>query len=257
MTKTSCDSKAELLMAGISSDTYRLSDQVIKRPRMDNDEAIAEQNREATYNEASIYILLGNHPSIAKCLRIGPKRSYVVLEYYPNGTLKDYVNRCRPSITESRLKCWARQIIESALYIHLKGVRHSDFRLDQWLLDADFNARLSDFNGSGYDSNLSLGLEGCKAIANEIASHYLPRDPTSDNTVESDLFALGSVLYELAAGQKPFQSLDDHTIESLYTQHSFPDVDGLLFEKIITGCWKRQFSSAEEMLRSTEELYRI
>ncbi|KAL8942848.1 MAG: hypothetical protein Q9211_001211 [Gyalolechia sp. 1 TL-2023] len=203
-------------MAGISSDTYRLGDQVLKRPRLDDDEAIAEQNREATYVEASIYILLGNHPSIAKCLRIGPKRSYVVLECYPNGTLKDYVNRYRPNIAEPRLKCWARQIIESALYIHSKGVRHSDFRLDQWLLDADFNARVTDFNGSGYDANLSLGLEGCKAMGNETASHYLPRDPTADNTVESDLFALGSVLYELAAGQKPFQSLDDYTIECLY-----------------------------------------
>lgn len=125
------------------------------------------------------------------------------------------------------------------------------------MLDADFNARLSDFNGSGYDANQSLGLEGCKAIANEIASHYLPRDPETDNTVESDLFALGSVLYELTAGKKPFQSLDDCTIESLYMQRSFPEVDGLLFEEIITGCWQRQFPSAEEMVRCTQELYRI
>lgn len=108
-------------MAGISSDTYRLKDQVIKQPRMDDDEAITEQNREATYNEASIYTLLRDHPSIAKCLDIGPKRSYLVLEYYPNGTLKDYVNRYWPSIAEPRLKCWARQIIESAQYIHFKG----------------------------------------------------------------------------------------------------------------------------------------
>ena len=248
-------SKAELLMAGISSETYRLGDQVIKTPRLDDDEAIAKQNFMATYNEASVYILLGDHQSIAKCLRVGSRKSYVLLEYYPNGTLKDQVLR-RPPRTP-RLKRWARQIIESAVYIHSKGVRHSDFRLDQWLLDRSFNARLSDFNGSGYDANQALGLEGCKALGNETASHYLPRDPMIDSTVESDIFALGSVLYELTAGQKPFEGLDDDTIESYFMQDRFPDVEGLPLSKIISGCWRRQFSSADRILECAEQLYGI
>lgn len=77
------------------------------------------------------------------------------------------------------------------------GVRHSDLRLDQWLLDNDMDARLSDFNGSGYNARAALGLEGSKALGHKESSYYLPRDPTTDNRNESDLFALGSVLYEL------------------------------------------------------------
>ena len=58
------------------------------------------------------------------------------------------------------------------MFIYTMGVRHSDLRLDQWLLDADLNARLSDFNASGYDAKTALGLEGSKALGHEISSHF-------------------------------------------------------------------------------------
>jgi len=102
------------------------------------------ENCKAMRNEANIYVFLGEYPSIARCLTVAPARDYIELEYYPNGTLKDHLDQHHADITTSYLKRWARQIIESVSFIH--GVRHSDLRLDQWLLDADLNARLSDFN---------------------------------------------------------------------------------------------------------------
>ncbi len=111
-----------------------------------------------------------------------PEKSYIELEYYINGTLKRYVDQRRASITDVFLKRWSRQMIESAVFIHAMGFRHSDIRLDQWLLDADLNARLSDFNGSGYDGQAALGLDGSKALGNESPSHYMPRDPAADST---------------------------------------------------------------------------
>ena len=44
-------------------------------------------------------------------------------------------------------------------------------------------------------------------------------------------------LLPLAAGQSPFESIDDDTIR-LYIQGNFLDVDSLLFEKIMIGFWK-------------------
>ncbi|KAF2254642.1 hypothetical protein BU26DRAFT_392011, partial [Trematosphaeria pertusa] len=81
----------------------------------------------------------------------------------------------------------------------------------------------------------------------EILSHCLPRDPEADNTVESDLFALGSTLYELLAGQTPYEGLSDESIESLIRKGKFPDTDGLLLGDIIMGCWEKKFSSAEDI----------
>ena len=241
-------------MVGISARTYRVGDIVVKLPRIDDEDSITNENFQAMRNEASIYTLLGDHPSLAKCLTVGPAKDYIVLEYYPNGTIKNHIDRHRARITDPCLKRWARQIIESISFIHVMGVRHSDLRLDQWLLDTGLNARLSDFNGSGYDSIEALGLEGSKALGNEISSHYLPRDPIKDNGVESDLFALGSVLYELVAGHRPYESLDDDTIETMYRQGRFPSVEEVLLGDIILGCWNGHFPSAQKVLRFGEQV---
>lgn len=247
----------ELLMVGVSAKTYRTGPLVVKITRIDDEDCITTENRKAMRNEASIYALLGQHPSIARCLTVGPARDYIELEYYPNGTLKDHLDQHHASITTSYLRCWARQIIESVVFIHTMGVRHSDLRLDQWLLDADLNARLSDFNASGYDAKAALGLEGSKALGHEDPSHYLPRDPMTDNGVESDLFALGSVLYELVAGHRPYENLKDNTIQSMYEQGQFPNVEGLLLGEIILGCWKGRFLSAHHVLRFGENAYEL
>ncbi len=244
----------ELLMVGISAKTFRIGNKVSKVLRLDEEEAITAQNIKATCNEASIYILLGDHPRVAKCLYVGPEKSYIELEYYTNGTLKRYVDQHRANITDIFLKRWARQMIEGTVFIHAMGVRHSDIRLSQWLLDADLDARLSDFNGSGYDGQTALGLDGSKALGNESPSHYMPRDPAADSTFESDVFALGSALYELVAGQMPYEGFGPELIETLFRQQSFPSVERLLIGDIIMGCWKRELRSAEEVLDYGEKV---
>ncbi|KAL1985996.1 hypothetical protein VTN96DRAFT_7131 [Rasamsonia emersonii] len=239
----------ELLMVGMSAKTYRIRNTVRKECHvLPDDVGITEQNMEACRNEADVYLILGKHPLIATCLSIGPHREYIDLEYYENGNLKQYINSNRASIIEADLKRWAYQMIESIAYIHSKGVRHSDIRLDQWLVDAGLNARLSDFNASGFDPQPDLGLEARPALGVESPSHYLPRDPEADNTVESDLFALGSSLYELVAGQSPYEDLSDESIESLFRKEIFPSTEELLLGEIIRNCWKRRYRSAKDIL---------
>jgi hypothetical protein len=50
----------------------------------------------------------------------------------------------------------------------------------------------------------------------ENASHYIPLDPEQSNNVESDLFTLRSILYELITGKPPYYDKLDVKIESLY-----------------------------------------
>lgn len=64
---------------------------------------------------------------------------------------------------ERRLQ-WAEQMNEGIAYIHTKGVRCSDLRLEYRLLDDILHARLSDFNVSEHDTNETSPLPGCRAI---------------------------------------------------------------------------------------------
>ncbi|GAD99747.1 conserved hypothetical protein [Paecilomyces variotii No. 5] len=252
LSKSSRPSQDELIMVGIRSNTYLMQNFVRKEHRIvADDDYTTEQNMQSCRNEANIYYILGEHPRVAKCLSMGPDKDYVDLEYYPNGNLKRYVDSNRAQITEADLKRWAHQMIESVAYIHSKGIIHSDIRLDQWLLDDAFNARICDFNASGFDAQPDLGLEMRRPGGLESSSHFLPRDPDTDNTVQTDLFALGSSLYELVAGRRPYEELSDESIELLFEKKTFPDTETLLFGHIISDCWKQKFHSAEEILGST------
>ena len=64
-------------------------------------------------------------------------------------------------------------MIEGVAEIHRNGIRHSDLRLDQWLLDEKLDARLCDFNASGFDANEKLDLQESKSIGLEVYSHFM------------------------------------------------------------------------------------
>ena len=140
-------------------------------------------------------------------------------------------------------------MIASIAYIHSRGVKHSDLRLEQWLVDEDKNLRLSDFNGSGFSDQPHLGLKGRLAQGLESPSHCLPRDPDQECGLETDIFALGSSLYELEVGHKPYEGLSDQWIETLFQEEKFPSTDNLLHGDIIEGCWRRAFRSAKDILQ--------
>ena len=70
----------------------------------------------------------------------------------------------------------------------------------------------------------------------ECASYLLLRDPNLPNTVESNLFALGFILYKVMAGETPYYSKLDEEIETLYKEENFPIVNEYLYSKVIIGC---------------------
>ncbi|KAF2769159.1 hypothetical protein EJ03DRAFT_374689 [Teratosphaeria nubilosa] len=228
------DVKAELLMIGSRSSTYRLGQVVVKVPRIDTEAEITQGNAKATAIEANVYKILGTHDRIANCLYISPTKDMIMLDFYQYGNLKDYVAYHGPT----QLRKWAKQMIEAVQLVHSKGVRHSDIRLDQWLLDSEMNARLSDFNASGYDECPAFGLHGEKAIGDEAPSHFMPRNSSGDNSIRSDLLALGSALYEIEQGSSPFAGADDETITRRFALREFPSVSKLTLGCIILGAWE-------------------
>lgn len=67
-------------------------------------------------------------------------------------------------------------------------------------VDDGLNLRQDDFNSSQYPGYLALGYEK--------GSHCLPRDYKLPNTERSDIFAMGSTLYELLVGKATYNALN-------------------------------------------------
>ncbi|KAI5062425.1 hypothetical protein GOP47_0022964 [Adiantum capillus-veneris] len=132
---------------------------------------------------------------------------FLVYDYMPNGSLD--------SLLYDDRKCealnWARRfniclgLGSALLYLHEEVdqvVLHRDIKSSNVLLDENFNAKLGDFGlsrllqplMSGHDSILVAGTQGYMAL--EIFR-------TGRTTKQSDVFAFGAVLAELATGRKP------------------------------------------------------
>lgn len=200
---------------------------------------------------------MGKHPRITEYLSMDCT-DYVDIKYYPNGDLESYLRKNKSSIAPALRENWFQQIIEAVDYLHEHGVVRSDLALRQFLLDGDLNTRLGGLNKSQYLGHPLLVIGQ--------ASHHLLRDPEELNTVASDLFVLGSTLYELLYGNAPDSEFHPNRldvccveigfnawselsreaqleIEALYRQQAFSDATCVFGGEVIMKCWKGEFSS--------------
>lgn len=60
----------------------------------------------------------------------------------------------------------------------------------------------------------------------------------------TDLFALGSTLYEIFHGTSPYEETPSDEVQKLFMQKEFPNVSGTLCGQIIKQCWLSQVGSA-------------
>ena len=152
---------------------------------------------------------------------------------------------------------WCRQITEAIHYIHLKGVIHSDLRPENCLVHASLlslDILLCDFGGSMCSGQ---GLDG----------KGLPDHPFWNgewlSTPATDIFSLGSVFYTIMTGHWPYKlgltsdrqedrwAYEDR-VEAEQKRRLYPDVTSVQGGKIIQGCWRQQYLTAEGILQAQE-----
>lgn len=211
-------------------------DQVLKYP-------LDASEREYIEHEACIYEILGDHPRILRCY--GLDVAGLRLQRAANGTLRD-VLKAEGSSVRDQLK-WARQLVEAVVYIHGKHVFHCDISPRNCFITDKYDLQLGDFQGV-YVSSDGTVHEG---YSREGSKASLPRQPAKVDQY-SDLFAVGSALYEIMAGHEPYESLDSiddmEEIERLFTKGEFPSTDGFMAHNVIQSCWKSKYDCAQQCL---------
>ena len=90
---------------------------------------------------------------------------------------------------------------------------HRDINYRNFYLDYNLDLKLSDFARSLIDQSLALVCYS--------TTHQLP--DTSSSTIgevritkRTEIFALGSALYEMSTSSEPYEDKDDIEVESLY-----------------------------------------
>ena len=110
------------------------------------------------------------------------------------------------------------------------------------LLDAKDTLKYADFAGSS--------LDGSDATVNYEVRSRLPG--ITRPTERSDVFALGSTLFEMITGSPPYSSESYKDVLRFYKGMSFPDVSKLPLGHVIAKCWKGQFDTASRVAEALE-----
>lgn len=204
---------------------------VIKTP-------LDQENAALILREQRIYERLaekGGHRGLLNYY--GTFEAGIRLEYAPNHHLRT-VNK-EKQISEKQRISWAIQIAEAIDFIHTAGVIHGDLTCANIFLDEGFNAKLADFAGSSID--------GSPLLVGVTASHETPGSLLS---VQGDLFAFGSVLYEIMTTQVPYDDKADDEIQALYTKGVFPDTSFLgTMGHIIRKCWLGKYPRSKTLVQ--------
>jgi len=162
--------------------------------------------------------------------------------------LNDYI-KSETSIPLERRLLWCKQAAQAVSYIHEKNVIHCDISLRNILLDKNLDLLLADFQGVLKSADGKTLLDGG---AREHSKAYMPR-VGDDVCVKTDLFALGTAIYEIMTGHEVFPELNtweegiDEEILSRFENRLFP-TDNHACYHVTEKCWKQQYDSADDVL---------
>ena len=133
--------------------------------------------------------------------------SYVVMEYVDGGTLEPH---CNPEallpvskIVEIIFKC-----TRALDFANQAGVIHRDIKPANILLHGDTDIKISDFGSALITTSMVTQVSGIGSPAymspQQIKEHPL--------TLQTDIYSLGVVMYQLLAGQLPFQASNNFSM---------------------------------------------
>ncbi|CBZ51816.1 putative protein kinase (incomplete catalytic triad) [Neospora caninum Liverpool] len=69
----------------------------------------------------------------------------IVMEFCPNGDVKQVIDRSYRSLTEKRIRHWFFQLVQAVHYLHERNVIHRDIKSQNVFLSRDGSVRLGDF----------------------------------------------------------------------------------------------------------------
>jgi serine/threonine protein kinase len=138
-------------------------------------------------------------------------RAYLVMEYCPGGSLLDRIGRDGSMPTPELIEI-GQKIGRALSVAHEAGVLHRDVKPANILITAYGEPALADFGIARVEG----GQQTATGVVTASLAHAAPEVLGGEGpTAASDVYSLGSTLYELAVGQAPHYRSDEQSVWAL------------------------------------------
>jgi len=143
------------------------------------------------------------HANIVSVFDVGEVDNlpYIVMEHLAGGSLKGRIERTGPLKAGEAARI-AIEVANGLAFAHSKGIIHADLKPSNILFDTNDHAKIADF-GIARTPKEDAGTPELYATAMYVAPE---RVEGKQATVQSDVYGLGLVLYEMLVGRPPFTS---------------------------------------------------
>ena len=216
----------KLIGKGGMADVYLAYDPILKREvavkilksdMADDDAALERFKREA----GAVTQL--SHPNIVDVYDVGDDgdKHYIVMEYVKGHTLKQLIRK-RGAIPYKEAVWMMKQLAGALMEAHRNNIIHRDIKSQNVLIKDDGTIKLSDF-GIALASG-SMQLTHKDSVLGSV--HYLAPEVSKGKqaTMQSDIYSLGIVFYELLIGDVPFKADTPVQVALEHIKKSVPSV---------------------------------
>ncbi|KAJ3084862.1 hypothetical protein HK102_000538 [Quaeritorhiza haematococci] len=194
--------------------SFRNKKVAIKKLRCDN---LSQRARKELMDEASRMRRLA-HPRIVILLGVLEdsvgRTPGLVMEYMDHGSLYTRINSLEPALPWKDRISIARDVASGMAYLHRVGLIHRDLKSQNVLLDSYNRAKITDFGMSMVRTESRSYIQVSEAAGSVywMAPECFGLQPRVSN--QSDVYAFGIILWELAAWSVPYYGIADARIES-------------------------------------------
>jgi len=205
-----------------------------------------------------------SHPQLVPVHRAGwwDGSGYLAMEYVPGGSLAGAAAG-KPLPIRRALRL-VEQLTEVVGYLHRQGVVHGNLKPSNVLLAAGEIPRTSDFRFFGGLFSRPALADGDDPSSLGYLAPELVEDPRAEPRPYTDIYGLGTILYELLTGRPPFSAAtapemleDVHSRDpvppSQLNSEVTPRLDACCLRCLRKNPWRR-YVRAYDLLRSLRSL---
>ncbi|MCE9636262.1 MAG: serine/threonine protein kinase [Planctomycetes bacterium] len=164
--------------------------------------------------EAAVMLQL-SHPGLVRAIDAGdcPHGRFLVMELVRGESLAALVRRCGPLPEKEAIRV-ALQIARALAYCARLGLTHRDVKPSNLLMDSSGRVRLCDFGLAA----LSYGADPARPYGSP--GYAAPEQISNPTSIDErvDIYALGSTIWHLVVGRRPFQGTPKQVFEIQRTQ---------------------------------------